>query len=164
MPQVENNSTLLKAWAVCRRFRMGRYAVAKAICFMAPYFGTIKPAFVQIEQGYVAAKFKNRRKVRNHLGSIHAIAMCNAVELVTGSCAEVSLHKDLRWIPVGMNVEYKKKAKSELLAICKAENYPDWQDNQQISIPVVVKDMQGDVVMSALVFMKISMKSKVKKF
>ena len=50
---------------------------------------TIKPVFIQIKPGLVRVKFKNRRQIQNHIKSVHAIAMCNAAELVGGVCLDV---------------------------------------------------------------------------
>ncbi|MEO0337397.1 MAG: hotdog fold domain-containing protein, partial [Pseudomonadota bacterium] len=100
---------------------LGKYIFARLFCFKAPYFGTIKPIFYVVEPGKCVAKIKKRRAVLNHIGTVHAIAMCNLAEAVGGLCIEVTLPKHLRWIPRGMTVEYLKKAETELEGVCEID-------------------------------------------
>ena len=108
------------------------------ICLTAPYFRTIKPIFTSLEAGRVEVKFKKRWGVTNHIKTVHAIAMCNAAELAGGVCLDVSLDAAYRWIPVGMEVQYLKMAKTNLIAVCE---YPDFENIEA-----------GDVVMPVGVF------------
>ena len=80
----------------------GNEDFTKMVTEFAPYFQTIDPVFVDLKPGYAELTFANQKKVHNHLGTVHAIAMCNAAELVAGMMAEVSIPENLRWIPVGM--------------------------------------------------------------
>ena len=47
--------------------------------------------FVELKPGYAEVRLPFRREVTNHLGSVHAIAMCNAAELVAGTMTDVSI-------------------------------------------------------------------------
>lgn len=51
----------------------------------------------------------------NHIGTVHAIAMCNMAELAGGTMTEVTVPSTHRWIPKGMTVEYLKRQKQTLL-------------------------------------------------
>lgn len=152
-----SKSPLLKLWKKHGKSPFGRWFVSKAVCFMAPYFSTIKPRFVTVEPGHIEITFKKRRAVHNHIKTVHAIAMCNAAELAGGTCLDVSLHGDFRWIPVGMQVQYLKMAKTDLRAVCKIEKY-DWQEAQDVIMPVDVIDAHGDIVFHADITMRISPK------
>ncbi|BBM04266.1 DUF4442 domain-containing protein [Microbulbifer sp. GL-2] len=79
--------------------------------------------FSKVSAGRVEVLLKKRWSVTNHIGTVHAIAMCNAAELAGGVCLDVSLDRRFRWIPVGMEVKYLKMAKSNLKAVCE---YPDF--------------------------------------
>lgn len=150
-----SQSANLKLWKMLGGSAPGRWLHARAVCFIAPYFRSIKPVFTALEPGRVEVRFRNRRSVRNHIKSVHAIAMCNAAELAGGSCMDVSLHGDFRWIPVGMTVRYQKIARSDLTAICRIERY-DWEAPQDVVLPVGVFDAQGDEVLHADITMRIS--------
>ena len=150
-----SKSPLLKLWKRHGKSPIGRWFVSKAVCFMAPYFKTIKPRFETIEPGHIELTFKKRRAVHNHIKTVHAIAMCNAAELAGGTCLDVSLHADYRWIPIGMEVKYLKLAKTDLRAVCTIDTY-DWQQEQDVVMPVGVFDTQGNEVFHADITMRIS--------
>ncbi len=109
---------LLKIYEKCESLPLGKRIFSFLFCFYAPYFSTINPFFKQLNPGKCIVKMKKRRSVLNHIGSVHAIAMCNLAEACGGCCIEVTLDKSLRWIPKGMNVSYLKKAMSDLYAVC----------------------------------------------
>ena len=154
-----SKSPLLKLWKKHGGHSLGRWFVSKAVCFMAPYFSTIKPRFTVVEPGHIEVTFKKRRAVHNHIKTVHAIAMCNAAELAGGVCLDVSLHGDFRWIPVGMTVKYLKMAKTDLRAVCKIDDC-DWEEEQDVIMPVGVFDTHGDEVFHADITMRISRKKK----
>ena len=62
----------------------GAEQFSKMVCQMAPYFGTIEPKLVELHPGQAEAHVAFRREITNHLGTVHAIALCNAAELVAG--------------------------------------------------------------------------------
>ena len=152
-----SKSPVLKGWSLVGGFSVGRWLVTKAICFAAPYFGSIKPRLTTVVPGKVEVVIKKRRRVLNHLKTVHAIAMCNAAELVGGLCLEVSLHGDMRWIPVGMTVKYQKMAKTDLTATALLDDY-SWETEQDVVVPVSVRDIHGVEVFSADITMHISPK------
>jgi len=80
----------------------------------APYFKTIKPFITHLEPGRCELFFKKRKAVQNHIGTVHAIALCNGLEMAMGAVAEASIPAHLRWIPKKMNVSYTAKADSDI--------------------------------------------------
>lgn len=149
----------LKLWQQLNGTAIGRWLHAKVVCWVAPYFGTIKPVFTTLEPGHVEVVIKNRRRVQNHLKSVHAIAMCNAAELVGGVCIDVSLDPKFRWIPVGMTVKYQKMAKTDLTARCQLERVA-WEEPGDVVLPVSVFDTNNDEVFHADITMRISEKKR----
>lgn len=139
--------------------RFGRYLISRIVCIKAPYFSSIKPVFTHLAPGHVEIAFKKRRSVLNHINTVHAIAMCNAAELAGGTCLDVSLNSDFRWIPVGMEVKYLKMAKTDLRAVCKVEDF-QWEEAQDVVMPVGVFDTNGVEVFHADITMRISPKKK----
>jgi acyl-coenzyme A thioesterase PaaI-like protein len=86
--------------------QLGNEHYADAISKIAPFFGTIEPRFRSLRPGYCALEIPNRDAVHNHLGTLHAIAMCNGAELAAGLTTDVSIPAGHRWIPIEMNVRY----------------------------------------------------------
>jgi acyl-coenzyme A thioesterase PaaI-like protein len=99
-----------------KRLPLGLWFFSRAICFIAPYFGSIRPTFIELQPGYGVAKFKKRRSVQNHLGTVHAIAMANLCELVAGTTLELTLPATHRWIPRSMKINYLAKATTDVIA------------------------------------------------
>ena len=102
----------------------GKTLFTRAICLKAPYFGSIDPHIQELRPGYCEVHIKDRRGVHNHLGTVHAIAMCNMAELAGGMATEVTIPTDARWIPVGMTVEYLRKARGNLRAVATLDPIP----------------------------------------
>ncbi|MEO5853807.1 MAG: hotdog fold domain-containing protein [Nocardioides sp.] len=91
----------------------------------APYFATVRPRFTDVRPHHASLGIRDRRRVHNHLGTIHAIALCNGLEAAMGALAEATITADRRWIPKGMEVTYTAKADSDV--VCHAETTPaDW--------------------------------------
>ena len=134
---------------------VARWLIATAICFKAPYFWSIRPSFLRLEPGRVEVWVPKRRAVTNHIGTVHAIAMCNAAELAGGSCVEMSIAPHLRWIPVGMEVEYQKLAQTSLKAVAVID--PDaLVEPGDVGVPVTLTDTRGQQVFVARIRMRLS--------
>src|SRR5882757_2438789 len=87
----------------------------------APYFGSIHPRFTVIEPNHADLVIPDRRSVHNHLGTVHAIALCNGLEAAMGAVAEASIPADKRWIPKGMEVAYTAKARGDITCIAETD-------------------------------------------
>ena len=101
---------------------------------------------------------KDRRAVHNHIGTVHAIAMCNMAELAGGTMTEVTVPSTHRWIPKGMTVEYLKKATTDLVAVAMPMSEPDWSVAGEYPVRVVVSDTSGTPVFQAVINMWVSPK------
>lgn len=134
----------------------GKWLFSRLVCFKAPYFASIHPLFERLEPNRCEVRLRKRRAVLNHIGTVHAIAMCNMAELAGGTMTEVSVPPSHRWIPKGMTVNYLKKASTDLLAIATPDSDADWATPGERQVNVAVKDTAGDVVFDAQISMWIS--------
>ena len=140
-----------------RRWPAGHWLFTSAICFKAPYFGSISPLIEVLEPGRCVARLRRHRGITNHIGSVHAIAMCNLAELVGGMMTEVSLPDSMRWIPKGMTVEYVKKAMDTIRGVATpAIPIVAASDGYELPVDVVLTDHAGDVVFRATISMWMS--------
>ena len=135
----------------------GNAQFSKKICDIVPYFATIEPQFVELRPGYSEVTMPNTRKVHNHLGTVHAIAMCNLAEIAAGLMTDVSIPETCRWIPTGMNVKYLAKAKSDLRGVADGQRI-DWSIPGDKDIPVSITDKDGIEVCAATITVKVSLK------
>ena len=136
------------------RYPLGSVILSKALAFRAPYFSTIHPHVTRLRPGYCRIEIKDRRSIRNHLGTIHAGALCTLSELTGGLAVEATLPFSLRWIPKEMTVQYIKKARGKLVSECYADQ--SLLTPGDISVPLSIKDESGDTVMNALIVFYIS--------
>ncbi len=88
---------------------------------------------------------RDRRKIRNHLRSIHAIALCNLGEMVTGLALMNSLPDNTRGILTGISVDYLKKARGRLTAECFC-TIPDSSEQHEYTLRGEIRDTTGDPV------------------
>lgn len=102
--------SVLSLYRRITRWPAGHWIFSRLVCFKAPYFATIAPRFVALEPGRCEVRIRDRRSVHNHLGTVHAIALCNLAELSAGVMTDATIPDDMRWIPRGMAVEYLKRA------------------------------------------------------
>ena len=136
---------------------LGRWLFAKLVCWKAPYFASIAPRIEVLEPGRGVASIAHRRRVTNHLGTVHAIALCNLAEFIGGLTCDVSLPPSMRWIPKGMDVRYLKKAVGRMRATATPAFAPhDAAEGYELPFEVVIEDPQGDAVLRAVIAMWIS--------
>lgn len=134
--------------------QMGNKSFSKAVASFAPYFSTIDPSFVALRPGYAEVTFANRREVHNHIGTVHAIALCNAAELAAGTMTTVSIPEGRQWIPVGMQVQYLAKAKTDMRIVADGA-VVDWQQTGNVEVPVDAFDSEGKKVFTARITMNL---------
>jgi acyl-coenzyme A thioesterase PaaI-like protein len=136
---------------------VGRWLFARAVCRRAPYFATIKPRFIELQPALCRVAAAKRKRVQNHLGSIHALAIGNLCELAAGMVTEVTVPPTMRWIPRGMTIEYLRRAESEVTATARLDK-SEWVDAQNVGVPVSVVDQNGAEVVRAVITMHVSLK------
>ena len=138
----------------------GKWLFSSLVCLKAPYFASIAPRIESLEPGRGIATLAHRRRVTNHLGTVHAIALCNLAEFVGGLACDVSIPPSMRWIPKGMTVAYLRKAVGRMRAIATPAFPPrDAEAGYELPFEVVVEDPAGDVVFRATIAMWVSPKS-----
>ncbi len=135
----------------------GNEIFTKKLCEIAPYFSTIDPQFVHLRPNYAEVTMPNTKKVHNHLGTVHAIAMCNLAEIAGGLLTDVSIPDTYRWIPIGMNVKYLAKATTDLKAVAEGTGI-DWQQTGDKDVVVKITDFTGLEVCRATITVKVSLK------
>ena len=120
----------------------GKKAFSLVFSQKAPYFASIHPLVTELEPNHAEVLIKKRRSVQNHIGTVHAIALCNGLEMAMGALAETTIPAGMRWIPKGMEVAYTAKADSDIT--CIAETDPEQWASGEPDLPVRVKGVRED--------------------
>jgi acyl-coenzyme A thioesterase PaaI-like protein len=151
---------ILKIYNSLKGLPLGKRLFSYITCKNAPYFGSIRPLFQELEPGKCVILMKKRKSVTNHIKTVHAIAMCNLVELAGGVCTDVSLPDGVRWIPKGMTVEYLALAKTDLKGVCliDLEKLKNWDFSRDFPADVNVFDTSEKIVMHGTINMHLSRK------
>lgn len=120
----------------------GRKLAALLIGRAIPYTGTITPLIQSVTTGRAEVAMADRRSIRNHLHSIHAIALANLGEF-TANLAVVSRQPPkTRWIVTKMELEYLKKARGRLTAIAESPEI-DWTGDGETTVETLIRDASG---------------------
>jgi len=110
-----------------------------------PYSGSVRPRVVALAPGSARVVVRDRRAVRNHLHSVHAVALANLGELASGLAMVGALPATVRGILVGIEVAYHKKARGVLTATCTCAVPHVTEDVEQEAVAEIV-DAAGAVV------------------
>lgn len=135
---------LRKSWDTLHRVPGGKRVFSRMVGRMAPYTGTIDAKVVELRAGFARAELEDRRAVRNHLGSVHAIALANFGEVVSGVGMLYSLPTGMRGILTGLEVSYLKKARGLLSATVEFEPIES-RERRQMVFDVEIRDPAGQV-------------------
>jgi acyl-coenzyme A thioesterase PaaI-like protein len=123
----------------------------------APYFRTVRPYVREVRPHRSEVVVPKRRAVENHLGTVHAIAVCNGLEAAMGLLAEATTPPGQRWIPKGMRVAYLAKSTTDLLCVAETDE-SDWRVGTSGDVPVRVSALRtdGTVVVDGVITIYVS--------
>lgn len=127
----------------------GKQLFSRAISYAARYTGTIKPRVTVLEPGRCVAEMDDGPRVRNHLRSVHAIALMNLAELAGNLALSYNLPNDARFIVAGLSMEYLKKARGTITAEGKAPHITT-AERKEYDVHVDLRDQDGVIVAKAL--------------
>lgn len=137
---------LATAWRTLSRLPGGRWLFNRILARIVPYSGTVRPRVHGLEPGRAVVSIRDRRRLRNHLGSVHAIALANLGELASGLAMTLSLPEDVRGIPIRLEIDYHKKARGTITAEGRAAPPPAITDDIEDPAVATLTDEAGEVV------------------
>jgi acyl-coenzyme A thioesterase PaaI-like protein len=146
VPSVERKGNLIReSWDRLSKVPGGKAVFSRLVGVMAPYTGTIGARVVLLERGRAQVELADRRKVRNHLDCVHAIALANLIELTGNIAVAYTLPDDARFIVAGMSIDYLKKARGTITGTATCPLF-DGNEKAEHAIQVTLVDRHGDEV------------------
>ena len=138
-----------EAWDLLSGVPGGKTVFSRLIGRTAPYTGTIGAHVTVLRTGYAEVEMEDRPRLRNHLHSIHAVALANLAELAGNLALAYSLPDDARFIVSGMEIEYVKKARGTITAVGEPP-VPRSSARAPYDVHVTLRDATGEEVAKAI--------------
>ena len=110
-----------------------------------PYSGSVSPKIRVLQPGRAVIEMRDRRAVRNHLASVHAIALANLAEMTTGLALGFGLPDGMRTILVRVECEFLKKARGTITAACDAPVFTEIVE-KEVLVESVLTNEAGEIV------------------
>ncbi len=123
----------------------GKWLFSRVLGLRVPYTGSIGANVQSLAPGYCEVQLRDTRRLRNHLHSIHAMALANLGEMVTGLALVTGLPENSRAILTGFSIDYLKKARGTLLAQCRC-SVPPGNAPADLDVCGEIRDSEGAVV------------------
>jgi acyl-coenzyme A thioesterase PaaI-like protein len=144
--QSPDQGLILKWWSRLSPLPAGEKLFSLGLGWVAPYSATIGARVEEIRPGYARVSVMDRRRLRNHLRSIHAIALVNLGELATGLAVLSTISSEMRGILVDIHAEYLKKARGKLTATAEFALPEPLLENTSCEVEAELTDEEGDTV------------------
>lgn len=143
---VNPGASLLVSWKRLHQLPGGAWLFSRLVNRLVPYTGSVSPRVRVLEPGHAIVTLRDRRAVRNHLQSIHAVALINLGELASGLAMLTALPEGQRGIVTALSADYSKKARGPLVAESRVPPGAALTEPVERDVEAEIRDASGDVV------------------
>jgi acyl-coenzyme A thioesterase PaaI-like protein len=143
---VNPGASLLVSWKRLRNLPGGQWLFSRLVGRLVPYTGSISPRVRTLEPGHAVVALRDHRAVRNHLQSIHAVALINLGEVASGLAMLTALPEGQRGIVTSLAADYAKKARGPLVAEARVAPGAELTEPVDRDAEAEIRDASGDVV------------------
>lgn len=106
--------------------------------------GTARLDIVETDGKSVTFKQKNRKKVQNHIGSVHAVTMALLAESSTGFVVGINLPGDKLPLIKTMKLDYVKRCSGDITAVANVTDAQiammNTEPKGEVAVKVVITD------------------------
>lgn len=146
-PKGKQRKTVLRDnWKRLSSIPGGKKLFSMVVGRTARYTGTIGAIVEEVEDGRAVVTMRDRPLVRNHLKSVHAIALMNLGELVTGLTVMYQVDGRGRGIVSHLEMEYLKKARGTITGECTYIAPTEAGVHENVVVEGILRDADGDEV------------------
>jgi uncharacterized protein (TIGR00369 family) len=143
---VEGETNVIRTlWDRLGHLPLGDRLFSRAIGLAAPYTGSVGARVLELREDHCKVELRDRWAVRNHLTSVHAVALANLAEMTGNLAVAYTLPDDARFIVAGMSMEYLAKARGTLTAVCDVA-VPRTPEKREVEVIVDIFDRKGTLV------------------
>jgi acyl-coenzyme A thioesterase PaaI-like protein len=156
---MSNSTPTLKLWRKFAAKPLGKTLFTLGVGFKAPYFLTVPAKVVEVEPGRSVVTAPKWWHVRNHIGTFHAIAMCNLAEFAMGMVAEATVPPSHSWIPKGIEAKYLARGETGLTAEALLDPIPEFGTEKfDVDVQITIRDAAGKTITEATIPIRIAPK------
>ena len=147
---------LLQNWDRLSGLPFGKRLFSWAVGRSAPYTGSVGGVFTDVRPGFARVQLRDRKAVRNHLASVHAVALVNLAEMTSGVALMTALPPGVRGIVTGLSIEYLKKARGTLVCTTTAQAPTTVNEPVTHEVQADIVNAEGVLVARCLVHWRLS--------
>ena len=153
-------SALLTLWKKTSGLPGGKKIFSTIYSQKAPYFGSIHATVTEMRPNYAELHLPKRRSVQNHIGTIHAIALCNGAEMAMGALAEATCPSDKSWLPKSMSIAYTAKSDGPFVTVTAETDPEQWEKDGDLDVRVKAVTEAGVTCFEGVIKLWVSSKKK----
>ncbi|HEX5659224.1 MAG TPA: DUF4442 domain-containing protein [Polyangiales bacterium] len=125
-----------------------QWLITQSAGLMIPYLSTSAVEFEAVGPARATLVLRNRRRVQNHMKTVHASAMFLLAEAATGTVLLANLPEGALFSTTHIEVDYTKRARGDLRASATLDEAQRTQIEREekgnLRVPVVLHDADGN--------------------